>query len=53
MNRPEEKIALVAKLDLQPEDDYLKIGFGSGSFMKSHVSPVHGGICYKIMINKY
>ena len=30
---------VVAKLDLQP-DDYLEIGFGSGSFMKSHVSHV-------------
>ncbi len=31
---------VVAKLDLQPNDDYLEIGFGSGSFMKSHASHV-------------
>ena len=36
---------VIAKLDLQPEDDYLEIGFGSGSFMKlyaSHVRSVAG-----------
>jgi ubiquinone/menaquinone biosynthesis C-methylase UbiE len=27
-------------LNLQPEDDYLEIGFGSGSFMKSYASHV-------------
>ena len=31
---------VVATLNLQPEDDYLEIGFGSGSFMKSHASHV-------------
>lgn len=31
---------VVAALNLQPEDDYLEIGFGSGSFMKSYASHV-------------
>jgi SAM-dependent methyltransferase len=31
---------VVAVLNLQPEDDYLEIGFGSGSFMKSYASHV-------------
>ena len=37
--------SVVAKLDLQREDDYLEIGFGSGSFMKlyaSHVRSIAG-----------
>lgn len=31
---------VVAALNLQPEDDYLEIGFGSGSFMNSYASHV-------------
>jgi SAM-dependent methyltransferase len=31
---------VAAVLNLQPEDDYLEIGFGSGSFMKSYASHV-------------
>ena len=31
---------VAAKLDLPPEDDYLEIGFGSGSFMRSHAPQV-------------
>ena len=31
---------VAAVLNIQPEDDYLEIGFGSGSFMKSYASHV-------------
>ena len=32
---------VAAALNLQPEDDYLEVGCGSGIFMKSYASDVH------------